>query len=75
MDIKKIYNKIFMKDFFPRFVIFIVGVFLLGLNYNLFLRPNHLVIGGMSGLSIVLNLYLDGTQMFSYIVLLLFYLV
>ncbi len=53
MDIKKIYNKIFMKDFFPRFVIFIVGVFLLGLNYNLFLRPNHLVIGGMSGLSIV----------------------
>ncbi len=52
MDIKKIYEKIFEKNFFPRFVTIIVGVFLLGLNYNLFLRPNHLVIGGTSGLSI-----------------------
>ncbi len=53
MDFKKLQSKIFKKDLFQRFVIIIVGVFLLALNYNLFLRPNDLVIGGTSGLSIV----------------------
>lgn len=33
----------------------VIGVFLLGLNYNLFLVENNLVIGGMSGLAIVFN--------------------
>ncbi len=53
MDIKKIQEKIRTQDFFPRFVMIVVGVFCLSINYNLFLLPNHLVIGGTSGLSIV----------------------
>jgi len=32
---------------------FVFGVFLLAVNYNLFLLPNNLVVGGMSGLAIV----------------------
>lgn len=53
MDFRKIQEVIRKKDFFPRIVSLIVGVFLLALNYNLFLLPNHLVIGGTTGLSIV----------------------
>ncbi len=53
MDIKKIQEIIQKKDFFPRIVVLIFGIFLLALNYNLFLLPNHLVIGGTTGLSIV----------------------
>lgn len=53
MDFHKIQALIQKKDFFPRIVSLIFGVFLLALNYNLFLLPNHLVIGGTTGLSIV----------------------
>ena len=53
MDIKKIQEVIRKKNFFPRFIALIVGIFLLALNYNLFLFPNHLVIGGTTGLSII----------------------
>ena len=53
MDFKRIQEVVFKKDFFLRCVVIILGVFLLALNYNLFLLPNHLVIGGTSGLSIV----------------------
>lgn len=53
MDLKKIQEIIRKKDFFSRIVTLIAGVFLLALNYNLFLLPNHLVIGGTTGLSIV----------------------
>jgi len=53
MDFHKIQEVIQKKDFFPRIVLLIIGVFLLALNYNLFLLPNHLVIGGTTGLSIV----------------------
>ena len=31
----------------------VFGAFLLAVNYNLFLLPNNLVIGGTSGLSII----------------------
>jgi uncharacterized membrane-anchored protein YitT (DUF2179 family) len=36
-----------------RGVAFVLGTFLLALTYNLLLLPNNLVVGGMSGLSIV----------------------
>lgn len=39
----------------------IVGTFLLALNYNLFLLPNNLVIGGTSGISIVFKNIIDPT--------------
>ena len=39
----------------------IVGTFILALNYNLFLLPNNLVIGGTSGLSIIFKDFIDPT--------------
>lgn len=38
-----------------RGVIFVLGVFLLAMCYNILLMPNNFVVGGMSGLSIVLH--------------------
>ena len=34
---------------------FVIGVFLLALTYNLFFLPNNLVIGGTTGISIILK--------------------
>ncbi len=45
---------------------FILGVFLLALNYNLFFLPNNLVIGGTTGLSIIFKSYVN-PKMFIYI--------
>lgn len=45
---------------------FVLGVFLLALNYNLFFLPNNLVIGGTTGLSILLKVYIN-PEVFIYI--------
>lgn len=67
MDINKIFKKITDKNRVMRLSLMILGVFLLGLNYNLFLVENDLVIGGMSGLAIVFNkLWGWNNQLFIY---------
>jgi len=43
------------KGFFTKMVFFLLGVFIISLNYNLFVRPNSFVLGGASGLSIIFN--------------------
>lgn len=51
-----------------RGLIFTFGVFLLALNYNLFLLPNDIVLGGTSGLAIVANkLFNIDPQLFIYV--------
>lgn len=54
-EIKKITKKVKEKNYYLRTFILIVGIFLLALNYNLFLLPNNLVIGGTSGIAIILK--------------------
>lgn len=54
-DLKKITEKVTEKNFYMRTFILTFGVFLLALNYNLFLLPNNLVIGGTSGIAIILK--------------------
>jgi len=55
MDFTKILKEATNKNKIPKFLFMLIGVFLLALNYNLFLVRNELVIGGMSGLAIVFN--------------------
>ena len=49
-------------------VSFVFGTFCLALCYNLFFNPNDIVVGGMSGLAIVVN-HLTGfnSQIFIYV--------
>lgn len=52
-----------------RSILFLLGIFLVAINYNMFLLPNNLVIGGVSGLAIILRkiLYIEPV-MFIYLV-------
>lgn len=50
-----ILNKINQNKFISRFIVFLFGIFGLGMCYNLFFVPNKLVVGGVSGLSIVVH--------------------
>jgi uncharacterized membrane-anchored protein YitT (DUF2179 family) len=54
-DLKKITQKVKEKNYISRFIVLIFSTFLLALNYNLFLLPNSLVIGGTSGIAIILK--------------------
>lgn len=68
MDIPKILKKVLDKNRIPRLVLMILGTFLLGLNYNLFLKPNDLVVGGTSSLAIIFNhLFGWNDQIFIYV--------
>ncbi len=68
MDINRILKNVLNKNRVSRLVLMLIGVFILGLNYNLFLTRNSLVTGGMSGLAIVFNnLWGWNNQLFIYI--------
>lgn len=56
-EYKKIIDEVCSKDFLSRIIITIIGAFILAVNYNLFLLHNNLVIGGTSGLAIIVNHY------------------
>lgn len=53
LDLSKIIDTVNSRNLFLRLIITIIGAFLLAINYNLFLEPNNLVIGGLSGLAVL----------------------
>lgn len=68
MDIQKIKETVMKKDFYKRILVILIGVFLLALTYNMFLYPYNLVIGGTTGLSIVVEpLFGWDPQIFLYV--------
>ncbi len=54
-DLRSIKEAVTKKNFYIRSLYLIFGVVLLALNYNLFLAPNNFVIGGTSGLALILQ--------------------
>lgn len=57
-DYKKIIDEVSSKDFWPRIIIMLLSIFLLAINYNLFLLHNDLVIGGTSGLATIVSKFM-----------------
>ncbi len=55
MDVKTITETIKSRQIISRTIIMIISVFILALNYNLFLLSNNFVIGGTSGLAIIIQ--------------------
>ncbi len=49
----KIIEAVKAKNRIPRIMVLIIGTFLLGLAYNMYLKTNNLVTGGVTGLSII----------------------
>lgn len=54
-DLRSIREAVTKKNFYVRSTILIFSIALLALNYNLFLAPNQFVIGGTSGLAIIIQ--------------------
>ncbi len=55
LNTRSIKRTITQKNFYLKGILFLLSTFLLALNYNLFLVPNHFVIGGTSGLAIIIQ--------------------
>ena len=51
-SVKKVISE---KGFFSKILVFLIGIFIISVNYNLFVRPNNFVLGGASGMSILIN--------------------
>lgn len=51
----KLVNYIKSEDLIKRIPLFVLGVFIISMNYNLFVRPNSFVLGGANGISIILE--------------------
>ncbi|MDD4188231.1 MAG: YitT family protein [Bacilli bacterium] len=52
---KSILNIVEKYNLLIRIIVFVIAVFFIAVNYNLILAPNNLVIGGLSGLAIVVK--------------------
>lgn len=51
---KELIDEVSSKNFWSRFLIMVISVFVLAINYNTFLLYNDLVIGGTSGLATII---------------------
>ncbi|MDO4996327.1 MAG: YitT family protein [Bacilli bacterium] len=54
-DNKHILELINKKSYIKRTITFLLGLLLVSLSYNIFLAPNNLVPGGVTGLAIIIN--------------------
>lgn len=56
-DYKSLINEVCSKNFWSRIIIIVLSVLLLAIDYNTFLLPNNFVIGGASGIAIIVKEY------------------
>ena len=54
-DYKELIDEVRSKNFWPRLLIMVIGVFILAVTYNLFFLRYELVTGGTSGLAIIMK--------------------
>ena len=54
-DLKEILSKIDNKHLIKRYIILIIGLFLSAFAYNLFFVPGKIVVGGVSGIAIIIE--------------------
>lgn len=54
-DYKELIDEVRSKNFWPRLLIMVFGVFILAVTYNLFFLKYNIVTGGTSGLAIIIN--------------------
>ncbi len=52
---KKVIETVTKKSQLKRYINFVIGCFLVSIAYNLFLAPNDIVAGGISGVAIIFN--------------------
>lgn len=52
---ENILKQIYQKDRVKRYIQFVIGLLLVAISFNLFLSPNNLVAGGVSGIAIIVR--------------------
>ncbi len=57
LNINKLIKEINSKDYTKRFLIMLCGLFISSFAFNLFFAPNDIVVGGISGLSLIIKEY------------------
>lgn len=57
LDINKLIKEINSKDYTKRFLIMLCGLLISSFAFNLFFVPNNIVVGGISGLSLIIKEY------------------
>ena len=57
LDINKLIKEINSKDYTKRFLIMLCGLLISSFAFNLLFAPNNIVIGGISGLSLIIKEY------------------
>ena len=68
IDTSNIVENIYQKFRIRRYFQLVIGIFIMAVTFNLFLYPNDIVFGGVSGLSIIANrLFNIDASMFIYI--------
>ena len=50
-----ILEKIINKDTIKRYTMFSLALFISAINYNLFILPSNIIVGGTSGIASILN--------------------
>lgn len=57
LNVNKLIKEINSKDYTKRFLIMLCGLFISSFAFNLFFAPNNIVVGGISGLSLIIKEY------------------
>ena len=57
LNINELIKEINSKDYTKRFLIMLCGLFISSFAFNLFFAPNDIVVGGISGLSLIIKEY------------------
>lgn len=57
LNVNKLIKEINSKDYTKRFLIMLCGLFISSFAFNLFFAPNDIVVGGISGLSLIIKEY------------------
>lgn len=57
LNINKLIKEINSKDYTKRFLIMLCGLFISSFAFNLFFAPNNIVVGGISGFSLIIKEY------------------
>lgn len=59
VELKSINEQIGKRHIIKRYIWFVLAVFLLAATYNLFILPNELVFGGVTGIAVIAKDYID----------------
>ena len=69
IDYKEIIDEVRSKNFWAKFIVLLIGSFLLSINFNLILKPNNLATGGTSGIAVIVSELLPSVKSSTFVLI------